>query len=282
MTYDEFTNRPKPRLWLHLQQPNNMLLTEHTAAPIPIRKGPPRPQDAITPIPAAATSHEMTSEDEIGDTLTLLAANGDAISMYVTGSREAVLGRILSVDPELPHFVMELNEGATLPPGKVTFVAVLRTAKLQFRLSNPEWSSVPGKPQLIPMIFPETCAVLDRRSSERVETPLGANLMAAMEILGTPHEWSIYDVSLGGIGLRCSKIEAKGLLKGRKLPDVRLELEEETLLVTELEVRFTRAFRSFLLGEQIHIGCKFSNLTPETESQIRSLMDEMNNVPPQR
>ena len=224
----------------------------------------------------------MTSEDEIGDTLTLLATHGDAISMYVSGSREAVLGRILSVDPELPHFVMELNEGASLPPGKVTFVAVLRTAKLQFRLSNPEWNPVPGKPQLIPMIFPETCAVLDRRSSERVETPLGTNFMASLEIHGGPHEWSIYDFSLGGIGLRCSKIEAKGLLKGRKLPDVRLELEEETVIITELEVRFTRAFRSFLAGEQMHIGCMFINLTPETESQIKSVMDQMNNAPRQR
>jgi c-di-GMP-binding flagellar brake protein YcgR len=257
-----------------------MLLDKPTA--VPIRKGAPRPQDAITPIPAAASSHEMTSEDDIGDTLTLLAANGDAISMYVSGSREAVLGRILSVDPELPHFVMELNEGATLPPGKVTFVAVLRTAKLQFRLSNPEWNSVPGKPQLIPMIFPETCAVLDRRSSERVETPLGANFMASLEIHGTPHEWSIYDFSLGGIGLRCSKIEAKGLLKGRKLLDVQLELDEETVIVTELEVRFTRAFRSFLLGEQIHIGCMFVNMTPEVESEIKSLLDQINSAPRQR
>jgi c-di-GMP-binding flagellar brake protein YcgR len=257
-----------------------MLPDEPTA--VPIRKGPPRPQDAISPIPASASSYDMTSEDEIGDTLTLLAANGDAISLYVTGSREVVLGRILSVDPELPHFVMELNDGATLPPGKVTFVAVLRTAKLQFRLSNPEWNSVPGKPQLIPMIFPETCAVLDRRSSERVEAPLGANFMASLEIHGTPYEWSIYDFSLGGIGLRCSKIEAKGLLKGRKLPDVRLELEEGIVIVTELEVRFTRAFRSFLLGEQIHIGCMFINMTPEAEREIKSLLEHGNNAPRQR
>ena len=246
---------------------------------VPIRKGAPRPQDAITPIPAAASFHEMTSEDEIGDTLTLLAANGDAITMYATGSREPILGRILSVDPELPHFVMELNEGATLPPGKVTFVAVLRTAKMQFRLSKPEWSAVPGSPQLIPMIFPETCAVLDRRSSERVETPLGANFTAVMDILGTVHEWAIYDFSLGGIGLRCSKSAAKGLLKGRKLPEVRLELEEQTIIVTELEVRFTRAFRSFLLGEQIHIGCMFNNVAPDTESQIQALMAQINNAP---
>jgi len=220
----------------------------------------------------------MTSEDDIGDTLTVLAANGDAISMYISGSREPVLGRILSVDPELPHFVMELNEGASLPPGKITFVAVLRAGKLQFRLSNPDWNPVPGKPQLIPMIFPETCAVLERRSSERVETPLGVNFMAWVELHGNPHEWSIYDISPGGIGLRCSKIEAKGLLKGRKLLDVQLELEEDTVVVVQLEVRFTRAFRSFLLGEQIHIGCMFINMTSELESDIKSLLDQIHHA----
>ena len=257
-----------------------MLLNESHAAPI--RKGAPRPQDALTPIPASASSYEMTSEDDIGDALTLLAENGDAISMFSTGSREPALGRILSVDPKLPHFVMELNEGATLQPGKVTFVAVLPTGKVQFRLSNPDWNSVPDKPQLIPMVFPETCSVMERRSSERVETPLGANLMAALEIHGNPHEWSIYDFSLGGIGVRCSKIEAKGLLKGRKLPEVRLELDEENFIVVDLEVRFTRYFRSFLLGEQIHIGCMFINMSPEREAEIKDFLDQVNNAPRQR
>jgi c-di-GMP-binding flagellar brake protein YcgR len=227
----------------------------------------------------------MTSEDEIGDTLTLLAANGDAISMYVPGTREAVLGRILSVDPEQPHFVMELNEGASLPPGKITFVAVLRTAKIQFRLSNMDWNSLPGQPQLIPMTFPETCAVLDRRAAERVETPLGTNFTAVVELHGSPHEWSVYDFSLGGIGLHCSKGEAKGLLKGRKLPEVRLVLEEkevETVVIVELEIRYTRAFRSFLAGEQTHIGCQFANLTPETETRIKGLMEQLNHTARQR
>jgi len=250
-----------------------MLLHEPHAAHV--RKGPPRPSDAIAPIPATANSFSMTSEDEIGDTLTLLAEHGDAISMYVSGSREPVLGRILSVDPEQPHFVMELNEGATLPPGKITFVAVLRNAKLQFRLTDPEWNPVPGKPQLIPMTFPETCAVLNRRSFERVETPLGVSFMAsfAMNNGNTSYELPIYDFSQGGLGLHCSKYQAKGLLKGRKVRDVQLELGEESIVITEMEVRVTRSFRSFLLGEQLHIGCKFTNVTPEEESAIKGFFD---------
>lgn len=251
-----------------------MLLTEPIA--VPIRKGPPRLQDAIDPIPATAKSHDMTSEDDIGDALTLLAASGDAISMYAAGSRQVILGRILSVDPELPHFVMELNEGETLPPGKVTFVAWLRTAKLQFTLTSKAWNPEKGKPHLIPMIFPETCAVLNRRSSERLETPLGAHFMATFVMNGNPYELPLYDFSVGGVGLRCSKSDAKGLIRGRKLQDVRLDLGADTVIVCELEIRLTRAYRSFLLGEQLHIGCKFVNLAPEMESKITGLLDKMN------
>lgn len=257
-----------------------MLLHETHA--LVIRKGAPRPQDAIAPIPASAKVYDMTSEDEIGDTLTVLAANGDAISMYAAGSRDAVLGRILSVDPELPHFVMELNEGAALPPGNVTFVAVLRNAKFQFKLNKPEWDSLPGKPTLIPMIFPEACSVLNRRASERVETPVGAIFTASFVNGTNAYALPIYDLSLGGMGLRCSKSEAKGLLKGRKLRDVELELGEETVLVAEMEVRLTRSYRSFLLGEQLHIGCMFTNIAPEQENTIKSLLEQITNAPRQR
>ncbi|SFV15164.1 flagellar brake protein [Pseudoduganella namucuonensis] len=244
-----------------------------------IRKGPPRPQDAIDPIASTANPHDMTDVDDIGDALTLLAYSGDAISMYAAGSRKAVLGRILSVDPELPHFVMELNEGEKLAPGSVTFVAWLRTAKLQFRLSDPAWRSAPGKPTLIPMIFPDKCEVLNRRAAERLETPLGANFRASFVLNGNPYELPLYDFSLGGVGLRCAKSEAKGLFRGRKLVDVRLELGPETVIVTELEVRLSRSYRSFLLGEQLHIGCKFIDLRPEMESEIAALLAKMNNAP---
>ena len=251
-----------------------MMLNEHTAALI--RKGPPRALDALTPIPASANSFIMTSEDEIGDTLTHLAEEGDAISMYVPGTREPVLGRILSVDPELPHFVMELNPGATLNPGKVTFVATLRAAKLQFRLSSLDWTSLPGQPALIPMIFPETCSVLNRRAHERMETPLGASFTASfISSDGHPHEWPIYDLSLGGMGLHCTKPEAKGLIKGKKVHDVLLELGDESVEIAELEVRFTRAFRSFLLGEQLHLGCMFVNPAPEALARIKQVLDQI-------
>lgn len=241
-----------------------------------IRKGPPRLQDAIDPIPSTVPTHEMADIDEIGDALTLLAETGDPVSMYAAGSRQPVLGRILSVDPELPHFVMELNAGHTLAPGSVTFVAWLRNAKLQFKLTDKAWRCSAGAPALIPMTFPETCEVLNRRASERVETPLGANFMASFVVNGTPYELPLYDFSLGGVGLRCAKKDARGLIKGRKLVDVRLELGDDAVIVTDLEVRLTRSYRSFLLGEQLHVGCKFMNMTPETEREVARLLEKLN------
>lgn len=251
-----------------------MLLNEPSA--FTVRKGPPRPQDAIDPIPATAKAHEINDVDDIGDLLTHLATNGEAISMYATGSRQVVLGRILSVDPELPHFVMELNEGATLPTGSITVVAWLRAAKLQFRLTDPNWRSVPGQSVQIPMIFPETCLVLNRRTSERMDTPLGINFLASFEMNGNAYELPMHDFSQGGLGLRCAKREAKGLIKGRKLLAVRLDLGKESIVVPEMEIRLTRTYRSFLLGEQLHIGCKFTNVPPETEARITSLLEQMN------
>lgn len=247
-----------------------MLLQEPLA--VPIRKGPPRAIDALAPIPASASSYDMTSEDDIGDALTLLAANGDAISMYAPGSREPVLGRILSVDPELPHFVVELNAGQSLRPGAITFVACLPTAKLQFKLHDERWKSQPGEPQLIPMTFPQSCAVQNRRACERAETPLGANFMAAFTVNDTFYEFPISDFSLGGIGLHCAKARAKGLLRGRKLQDVRLTLGEEVIRIDEMEIRCSRPFRSFLLGEQLHLGCKFSSLPEEAAGQLQRVL----------
>ncbi|MES2259235.1 MAG: PilZ domain-containing protein [Pseudomonadota bacterium] len=246
------------------------------------RKGPPRLQDAIEPISALAKPHDMNDEDEIGDALTMLSETGDAISMYPAGSRDVVLGRILSVDPELPHFVMELNAGEILPPGEVVFVAWLRNAKLQFRLSNPAWRPLPGQPALIPMIFPEECEVLNRRATMRLETPVGAHFHASFVLIGKPYELPLYDFSLGGVGLRCAKHDARGLHKGRKLQDVRLELGPKTVIITDLEVRLSRGYRSFLLGEQLHIGCKFINLAPEVHSELSTLLDTMKDGGPRR
>lgn len=246
--------------------------------PIPndFRKGPPALQDAVEPIAAGSKPHEITDVDDIGDSLTVLAENGDAISVYPAMSTEVVMARIRSVSPDQPHFVLELNEGETIPPGGATFVAWLRSAKIQFTLPGPAWNSMPDQPHLIPLEFPERCQVLNRRATARLETPLGVYFTASFVLNGKPYELQLYDFSQGGVGMRCAPRDSQGLHVGRKLQRVRLELGPDAVIIADLEIRLSRTYRSFLLGEQVQIGCQFLNMSAAMQDDLAKLIDKMN------
>ena len=246
--------------------------------PIPneFRRGPPSLKDAVEPIPAGSKPHDMTDEHDIGDALTLLAENGDPISIYPSSTTNVVMARIKSVDPDNPYFVLELNEGEFLPPGEAVFVAWLRSAKIQFKLSATEWGSKPGEPTLIPLEFPLKCMVLNRRASTRLETPLGIYYMASFVLNGKPYELQLYDFSSGGVGMRAPPRDCVGLHVGRKLQRVRLELGPDSVMIADLEVRLQRTFRSFLLGEQVQIGCQFVNLSPVMQEELARTLDKLN------
>lgn len=218
----------------------------------------------------------MTDEHDIGDALTALAESGEPFSIYPSSATNVVMARIKSVDPKNPYFVVELNEGEFLPPGEAVFVAWMRSAKIQFKLSAAEWPSLPNEPTLLPLEFPLKCEVLNRRSSARLETPLGVYYMASFVMNGRPYELQLYDFSAGGVGMRASPRDAVGLHVGRKLQRVRLELGPESVMIADLEVRLSRTFRSFLLGEQVQIGCRFINLSPVMEEELKRLLDNLN------
>ncbi len=224
----------------------------------------------------------MTDEHDIGDALTLLAENGDPISIYPVSTTNVVMARIKSVDPENPYFVLELNEGEFIPPGDATFVAWLRSAKIQFKLTSPDWACKPGEPTLIPLEFPLKCMVLNRRASTRLETPLGIYYMASFVLNGKPYELQLYDFSSGGVGMRAPPRDCVGLHVGRKLQRVRLELGPDSVMIADLEVRLQRTFRSFLLGEQVQIGCQFINLSPVMQEELARLLDKLNTNKMQR
>ncbi len=241
-----------------------------------MRRGPPLLKDAVEPMPPGSQPHEMSDEHDIAEALSLLAQNGDPVSIYPASSTNVVLGRILSVHPELPHFTLELNEGEFIPPGEATFVAWLRSSKMQFKLAYDNWTPVPDQPTIIPLDFPLRCQVLNRRSSTRLETPLGIYYMASFVLNGKPYELQLYDFSAGGVGMRAPPRDTVGLHVGRKLQRVRLELGPDTVMIADLEVRLSRTFRSFLLGEQVQIGCQFINLSPAMQEELTRKLQELN------
>lgn len=240
------------------------------APPRPPRKGPPRPGDQLTRIAPALSPHQMRDPFDIGETLAALAESGEPLTVYPAGQGEPMLARIASVDPEAPHFVLDLAGEFGIPAGRATFVAALGgNAKLQFDLDS-DWTAG-DQPNLVPAVFPETCLVLNRRAAPRLETPVNGCYAATFILLNKQFELPLCDYSVGGVGLRATPEQAEELYPGRKLKSVHLQLGPALAIVADLEIRLLRPFRSFLLGEQVQIGCSIDNI----EMQMRQTLERL-------
>lgn len=239
----------------------------------PPRKGPPRSVDVLARIAPNASPHEMRDAFDIGETLTVLAESGEPLTIYPANLPEPLLARIESVDPEEPHFVLDVANDAVIPPGRATFVAALAdNAKLQFDLES-NWNALPGQPNLVPAVFPESCLVLNRRAAQRCDTPLNGNYAATFTLVNQQYELPLCDYSTGGVGLRATPDQAAGLYVGKKLKGVRLQLGPALVIVADLEIRLLRPFRSFLLGDQVQIGCSFDQIEMQMHQQLQSLVN---------
>ncbi|WP_229419445.1 flagellar brake protein [Pseudoduganella dura] len=239
----------------------------------PQRRAEPCAAEIVARIPLNAQPHEIADPLAIRESLQMLADRGEAVTIYPAGAIEPVLACILSVHETEPEFTLLLNEGSTLPAGSCTFVTRLDSARFQFELTD-DRAALPGAPARVRVAFPSHGLVLNRRATARLETPLAGNYTASFVLFGTPYELQLYDVATGGIGMRCAPRDSPGLHIGRKLQRVRLELNE-TVVICDLEVRLSRRFRSFLLGEQVQIGCRFVNLSPLMQVAVEKAIGKM-------
>jgi c-di-GMP-binding flagellar brake protein YcgR len=153
----------------------------------------------------------------------------------------------------------------------MTVVASLgNNAKMQFELPD-DWKVQTGNPQLVNCTFPEVCLVLNRRSEKRYETPVGGNYTATFVMLGQKRSLQLYDFSMHGVAMRAEPRHTMGLRIGKKLEAVRLDIGDESVVV-DMMVRSVRRFRTFLLGEQVQIGCQFTGLAPQIEQKIQAIV----------
>lgn len=238
----------------------------------PPRKGAPLPGDLIPRIDSGTPVHEMRDPYDIGETLSMLADTGGPLTIYPADPAEPMLCRVASVHPEEPHFTLDIAEGAAIPAGRATFVAALAgNARLQFDLES-DWAALPGPPHLVPAVFPDTCLVLNRRAAPRLDTPVNGNYIATFSMLNKAFEMPLCDYSTSGVGLRATPEQADELYVGRKLRSVHLQLGPALTIVADLEIRLLRPFRSFLLGEQVQVGCAISNIEMQMQQTLERLV----------
>jgi len=207
----------------------------------------------------------MCDAYDIGDTLTALAASGAVLTVYPAGALRARQARIASVDPEQPHFVLELlappgQMAPSLAAGRATFVAALENdAMLQFELDT-DWRALPGQPRQVAAPFPATCLVQERRASPRNAVSLAGNYRLHFTLQGQDIDVPLCDYSTAGIGLHAPSDLASLFSVGMKLRAVRLQLGPALAIDADLEVRLLRPFHSYLLGQQVQIGCSIDQI----------------------
>jgi c-di-GMP-binding flagellar brake protein YcgR len=233
-----------------------------------MRKGVPKLSDAVARITPSQGGHDMRDPYDIGVALSTLAQTGEPVTVYPNG-QDLALARIERVDSETNRFVLDLAGGATLTRGKTVLVASLGgNAKIQFDLDAGEAVGT-GVANLLELPFPATCLVLNRRAEERLDIPLGMDYGARFTLVGRVFEMPLVDFSRGGVGLRATPDQAMELHVGKKLEGVQLDLGPSLRITADLEVRLLRPFRTFLLGQQVQVGCRISNI----EMQMRQSLD---------
>jgi len=242
-----------------------------------MRKGQPKLSDAVDRITLNTVAHDMRDPYDIGDALSILSQTGEPVTVYPPG-QDLVMARIDSIDAERRSFRLDLAEDQVLPEGRACFVASLGgNAKIQFEL-DANWRIVPGDGHLVELPLPVACLVLNRRAEQRLDTPVGVNYSASFSMLGKTFEMPLYDFSRGGVGLRATPDQAYELYVGKKLEGVHLELGHALAVSADLEVRLLRPFRTFLLGQQVQVGCRISNIS----MQMRQSLDRAVNTAQRR
>lgn len=233
----------------------------------PMRKGPPKLSDAVARITLNSGAHEMCDAFTIGDSLSTLAQSGEPVTVYPHGL-DLAMARIERVDLDARRFVLDLAAGAAVGRGKAVFVASLGgNAKIQFDLDVGD-AGTHGQPNLLGLPFPPVCLVLNRRAEERLDIPLGMDYGARFTLLGKVFEVPLYDFSRGGVGLRATPEQAMELHVGKKLEGVQLDLGPSLRITADLEVRLLRPFRTFLLGKQVQVGCRISNISMQMRESL--------------
>jgi len=218
---------------------------------------------------AVQHAHQMRDAYDIGDALVSLAAAGATLSVYPPDGGAPLAACIAAVDPVLPHFTLEFAEALPAVPGHATIVAALgEGALLQFELES-NWTALPGTRQ-VAAAFPAACLVQERRSAPRHDTPLTGYYAASMRLANAQVELPLCDYASGGIAFRAAPEAVFALQVGQKLPDVRLQLGPALTVVADLEIRMLRPFRSYLLGEQVQVGCSFDRIEMRMQEEFQA------------
>lgn len=238
----------------------------------------------MTPADEKADSHRVgkaqLSSVERAETevLQALVAQRETVVAHLDGGAQMFFSRLRLVDPDRQYIVVELSadaaaNAALLALRHVLFVADVDEGRIEFAASDPE-PIEQGGVAAIRLRFPQIITSHRRRAFERASVPPEAPLRCVAFAEGVDYfEASIFDISLGGIGILQAgpniPLEAGMVLKG-----CRIECPGRDPIFVELEVRHAGPAALADGSPAQRAGCRFLNL-PLGSTEVVELIGEL-------
>lgn len=207
----------------------------------------------------------LTSAKEIEFVLHHIAEKGSRVALYYGDANDFILTTLLGVD-ETGLWLEQSPNGPDnqriTESSKLVFVSSHLQAKIQLTANHASSTVYQGYPAFY-LPLPDSLYRLQRREHYRLRAPTNEPLHCVI-LMGQPHkkrprEFTIMDISCGGIGLACTEADAE-LVPGVSHPDCRIDLPEVGTISGTVVVKNLVLLTSASGHVHKRAGCEFKNL----------------------
>lgn len=209
--------------------------------------------------------YRLTSKKEIQSILHHIAEKGSRTALYYGGVNDFILTTLLDVDNAglwLEQSKNNTNNQHIAESSKLVFVSSHVQAKIQFSVNHADSLEYQGTPAFY-LPLPDSVYRLQRREYFRLMAPANKPLLCVINTgkipRKQPHEFTIMDISCGGVGLTCKETETE-LVPGAIYQDSRIELPDVGAINGNVEVRTLVLLTSASGLVHKRAGCEFKNL----------------------
>lgn len=224
--------------------------------------------------------HRLTSAKEIEFVLRYIAEKGVRVALYYGNANDFILTTLLDADNKglwLEQSPNDQDNRRIAESNKLVFVSSHLQVKVQFTAHQVSAVVHQGYPAFY-LPLPDSLYRLQRREYYRliapVIEPLRCVIATGSQPKKQPCEFTIMDISCGGIALTCAETDTE-LVPGESYPDCRIDLPEVGTINGTVEVK-TLALLTSASGD-IHkrAGCEFKSLDGQSTIMLQCYVTDM-------
>ena len=227
----------------------------------------------------AYSKYLLYSKSEILAILRVLIQKGSMVTAYFDQGRSFMLTTVIAIAADNRSFILDMGSNdvmnrKALLADHLIFTTQIDKVKIQFSLNSLTQTQHEGRVAFLARI-PETMLRLQRREFFRLSTPVAKPITLHTK-LRLPDDADpvalvlpLVDISGGGVGLLVTPEQAPYTPRDATLPDCKMELPDEGVLVATLCVRNQIEVTTRNGSHHYRVGCEFVNLSAARASLVQ-------------